>query len=54
MVQGLELLRERFAGFEDCYTVIGGTACDIIMENVGIDYRRTKDIDMVLLIEERF
>ena len=27
MVIGLEVLREAFKGYEDCYTIIGGTAC---------------------------
>lgn len=29
MVIGLEAFREAFMGYEDCYTIIGGTACDI-------------------------
>ena len=28
MVVGLETFREAFKGYEDCYTIIGGTACD--------------------------
>lgn len=54
MVSGFDSFRERFRGYEDCYTIIGGTACDILMNEVGLDFRTTKDIDMILLIEERF
>lgn len=54
MVSGFDSFRERFKGYEDCYTIIGGTACDILMNEVGLDFRATKDIDMILLIEERF
>lgn len=54
MVRGFDSFRERFRGYEDCYTIIGGTACDILMSEVGLDFRATKDIDMILLIEERF
>ena len=54
MVSGFDSFRERFKGFEDCYTIIGGTACDILMNEAGLDFRATKDIDMILLIEERF
>ena len=54
MVSGFDSFRERFQGYEDCYTIIGGTACDILMNEVGLDFRATKDIDMILLIEERF
>ena len=28
MVIGLEVFREAFKGYEDCYTIIGGTASD--------------------------
>jgi len=54
MVIGLEVLREAFKGYEDCYTIIGGTACDILMSRQNLDFRVTKDIDMILLIENRF
>ncbi|MBD5084807.1 MAG: hypothetical protein HDT33_07040 [Clostridiales bacterium] len=54
MVRGFDSFRERFKDYEDCYTIIGGTACDILMNEVGLEFRATKDIDMILLIEERF
>lgn len=54
MVSGFDSFRDRFRGYEDCYTIIGGTACDILMSEVGLDFRATKDIDMIILIEERF
>lgn len=54
MVSGFDSFRERFKGYEDCYTIIGGTACQVLMSEVGLDFRATKDIDMILLIEERF
>jgi hypothetical protein len=42
-----------FSGFDDCYTVIGGSACDILMTEAGLDFRATKDIDMILILEAR-
>lgn len=54
MVSGFDSFRKKFGGYEDCYTIIGGTACDILMDEVGLDFRATKDIDMILLLEERF
>ena len=54
MVNGFDSFREKFKGYEDCYTIIGGTACTILMDEVGLEFRATKDIDMILLIEERF
>lgn len=54
MVSGFDSFKEKFKGYEDCYTIIGGTACDILMNEAGLNFRATKDIDMILLIEERF
>jgi hypothetical protein len=51
MVRGLETFREHFTDFTDNYIIIGGTACDIIIENVGLTPRATKDIDIILVIE---
>lgn len=53
MVVGMELFRDKLKGFEDCYTVIGGAACDILMSEADIDFRLTKDIDMILILEDR-
>lgn len=53
MVVGMEQFRDKFRGFEDCYTVIGGAACDILMSEVDIDFRLTKDIDMILILEDK-
>ncbi|CCY60689.1 putative uncharacterized protein [Clostridium sp. CAG:264] len=30
MVVGIDTFREKFKAYVDCYTIIGGTACDII------------------------
>lgn len=54
MVKGMETFRKAFKGYEDCYTIIGGTACDILMSHANLEFRATKDIDMILLIENRF
>lgn len=53
MVVGIELFRDKLKGFEDCYTVIGGAACDILMSEADIDFRLTKDIDMILILEDK-
>ena len=54
MVIGFESFREHFKGYEDCYVIIGGTACDILMGEANIDFRATRDVDLVMLIEHRF
>ena len=51
MVTGLELFRDWFTGFEDCYTLIGGAACDLWMEEQRLSFRATVDLDLVLVYE---
>lgn len=51
MVRGIKKFKEYFSEYPGQYTFIGGTACDIILGKAGVDFRQTKDIDMVLLIE---
>ena len=51
MVTGIDSFKEWFKGNESQYAIIGGTACDILMTEEGLDFRATKDIDLVLIIE---
>lgn len=51
MVNGFQKFKERFQGYEHQYVIIGGTACDLIMENEELPFRATKDIDIVLIVE---
>lgn len=51
MVIGLDKFKEYFAGYEGNYIIIGGTACDLILEESPIVPRATKDIDIILIIE---
>lgn len=50
-IQGLDKFRDFFTGFEDRYTLIGGVACYLSMEDAGIDFRATRDLDIVLCAE---
>lgn len=52
MVKGLEKFKEHFAGYEDNYVIIGGTACDVTLQNTDMRPRATDDIDMILVIEK--
>ena len=38
MVSGFTKFKERFQGFENQYVIIGGTACDLIMENEELPF----------------
>jgi hypothetical protein len=51
MVHGLEKFKEYFGDYTNQYVFIGGTACDILMNELGVPFRATKDLDMVLIIE---
>lgn len=51
MINGFTKFKERFQGFENQYVVIGGTACDLLLENNDLPFRATKDIDIVLIVE---
>lgn len=51
MVKGLEIFREHFREFSGRYVIIGGTACDLVMDEAGLTFRATKDIDIVLHVE---
>lgn len=52
-VRGQDRFKEHMAGLEDSYAVIGGTACEVLLEDADLEFRATKDIDMVLLVEGR-
>lgn len=51
MVAGIETFKEFFKDFSENYVIIGGTACDIIIENAGFTPRATDDIDIILMVE---
>ncbi len=51
MVRGVEKFKEYFREYVGQYAFIGGTACDILLGNMGEDFRATKDLDMVLMLE---
>ncbi|MBS6194041.1 MAG: hypothetical protein KH828_00490 [Clostridiales bacterium] len=57
MVRGVEKFKDYFKEYAGQYVFIGGAACDILLGNMGEDFRATKDLDIVLIIEalnERF
>ena len=51
MVRGLVKFREQFRAHAGQYVVIGGAACDLLMEEAGLEFRATKDLDIVLCVE---
>lgn len=51
MVKGMDVFREFFSDYSDQYVLIGGAACDISFGNNDVDFRATRDLDMVLIVE---
>ena len=51
MVHGIEKFKLEFSKFADQYVLIGGSACSLILEKLNNEFRTTKDLDIVLVIE---
>jgi hypothetical protein len=51
MVKGLDVFRAWFKDHADQYILIGGTAATLTMEESGLAFRATKDLDIVLHVE---
>lgn len=51
MATGINTFREYFNGLTDRYILIGGAACEANLERAGLDFRRTKDLDIVLCLD---
>ena len=52
MVVGLDKFKAFFREFNDKFVVIGGAACDVILEDSEIEPRATDDIDMILIVDK--
>lgn len=51
MIKGLEIFRERFRAYPDSLVLIGGAACDDWFSRLGLTFRATRDLDIVLILE---
>ena len=51
MVKGIDRFRDYFRDFTDQYVLIGGAACDLSFRNYNADFRATRDLDVVLIVE---
>ena len=52
MVEGLDRFRTELGSYSENYIVIGGTACNVVLEDVGTEPRVTHDIDMIVVVEQ--
>lgn len=51
MVIGLERWKEYFSNDKDKYVLIGGSACNLLEEDLDMLPRATKDLDLILVVE---
>jgi len=51
VVRGLDTFKRYFAAYAEQYVLIGGTAASLAMEDAGLEFRATKDLDVVLIVE---
>lgn len=51
MVTGLDKWQEFFADYKDKYVLIGGAACNLLEEELDLNPRATKDLDLILVVE---
>jgi hypothetical protein len=47
----LKSFRRWFDGYDDNYIIIGGAACSLIFHEEEAEFRPTKDVDIVLIVE---
>ncbi len=51
MVVGLQRFRDHFRAHGEAFVLIGGAACDAWMTANALAFRRTKDLDIVLVAD---
>ncbi len=51
MVRGLDVFKDFFTDYKDCYVLIGGSACDVYFTDQDLSFRATHDLDMILCVE---
>ena len=49
MAAGRDVFRSHFSAYQEQYILIGGMACDLLLNEAGERFRPTKDVDMVLI-----
>ena len=50
-VIGLDKFKEVFEKYENNYVLIGGSACAVVFDEIGESFRATRDLDIVLIVE---
>lgn len=50
MVRGIDIFRDHFRNYTDSLVLIGGAACDEWFSRFGMNFRATRDLDIVLIL----
>jgi hypothetical protein len=51
MIKGLDKFKAHFAHYTKSFVLIGGVACHEWLATQGLEFRATRDIDIVLIVE---
>ena len=51
MVTGLEIFRSYFQDYPNDYVVIGGVACELALKSLDLEFRGTRDYDIVIVTD---
>ncbi len=51
MVTGIERWKQYFKDYKDNYVLIGGAACNLLEDELDMNSRATKDLDLILVVE---
>ena len=51
MVGGLDTFRDAFREYSDCFVIIGGTACEEVLQGTDQKPRATLDIDLIVIAD---
>jgi len=51
VVKGIDVFRKHFERFDAAFVLIGGTASTLLLDEAGLVFRATKDVDLILYVE---
>lgn len=52
MREDIQIFKDHFKDYDLNYCLIGGQACSILSDELGIEFRTTKDFDMILIVDK--
>jgi hypothetical protein len=52
VVTGLEIFRQYFQDYQNDYILIGGVACELVLNSMHLEFRPTSDFDIVIVSDK--